>query len=256
MNNLTNQKKQLENQHKYLENIIEKENLISLSDNEYKYKNIEILKILNFDKTNTNFTKFDKFKNKTDLLNCNADLKLFTANLFLYLPFVNNPLKEFKLTKNGKSYTYFRKIEDMLYSTYVSCSFEKLYNFWDRVGDILAYHLELNIKEHLVTFPKVIDTIKKSKKYDDNSDFKFLLEFRENQFKEFNNQRKVIVHYYQFDTTFKEEFYNTNGNEKKIKELWEWKKNMPDYFKNHLILSCEGFYHLFKFLELISKKEL
>ena len=239
----------LNNHYEFIKNIFMTEKLISLEDNKFIYKDVNFLHILNFRKEDSKFEKFDIFKIKSDLLNCNNDLKLFTANLYLYQPFINNPFKEFKIRKTEKKFKYFQKMEDWIYSSNVSCCFEKSYNFWDRIGDTLAYSLELDIKEHLVGFAKVIKKIESLGTFNDNENFIFLNNFKKNEFKELNKQRKEIVHYYQFETTYKEKFHSVNSSESDLKKLWEWKKNMPNYFKEQLELSCEGFYNMYKLIE-------
>jgi len=247
--NIIETKKHLENHYKFLHKIFRNEKLISLEDNDFNYRDINFLNILNFRKESSKFKKFNIFKVKSDLLNCNNDLKLLTANLYLYQPFINNPLLEFKIRKKGKKFKYLQKMEDWIYSTNVSCCFEKSYNFWDRIGDTLAYCLELDIKEHLVGFAKVIEKIESLEIYNDNQNFIFLNNFKKNQFKELNKLRKEIVHYYQFETIYKEKFISVNNSEIEVKKLWEWKKNMPNYFKEQLEFSLEGFYNMYKLIE-------
>ena len=76
-----------------------------------------------------------------------------------------------------------------------------------------------------------------------------MLDDIENEFKEFNDHRKEVVHYYQFETTYQHEFLDNSSDENEIKRLWEWKKNMPEYFKNHLKLSCDGFVKTYELIK-------
>jgi hypothetical protein len=232
-----------------------KENLVSLSDNDHLYKGLNIMEILHFDKINPNFPTFNKFKNLSDLKNCNNDLKLLTANLYLYHPHINNPTIEYKIFKGEKIFTYFQNGPDWIYSTFVSCCYEKLYNYWDRIGDTLAYYLDLDIPEFKVTFHSVIDKMANIKIFESNPNFVFLKKFKENEYKEFNKHRKEVVHYYQFETTYKYLVEENNTNEDEIKKLWDWKKNMPSYFKNHLYLSCEGFIKTYELIKNISQED-
>ena len=226
-----------------------KENLISLSDNEHNYNGLNTMEILHLEKVNPNFEKFNKFKNLVDLKNCNNDLKLLTANLYLYHPYINNPLNEFKFFQGEKIFTYFQNGPDWIYSTFVSCCYEKLYNYWDRIGDTLAYYLELDIPEFRVTFASVIDQMIRMESFNSDSNFEFLKNFKENEFREFNKHRKEVVHYYQFETTYKHQILENSRNEEEIEKLWTWKNNMPSYFKNHLKLSCEGFVKTYELIK-------
>jgi len=231
----------LEKHYSEVSKFFTQENLISLSDNEHNYNGLNTMEILHLEKINPNFEKFNKFKNLADLKNCNNDLKLLTANLYLYHPHINNPLNEFKFVQGDKIFTYFQNGPDWIYSTFVSCCYEKLYNYWDRIGDTLAYYLELDIPEFKVGFTSVIDKMTSMRIFDSNLNFLYLKNFKQNEFREFNKHRKEVVHYYQFETTYKHQIEENCRNEEEIEKLWNWKNNMPSYFKNHLNLSCEGF---------------
>ena len=231
----------LEKHYSEVSKFFTQENLISLSDNEHNYNGLNTMEILHLEKINPNFEKFNKFKNLADLKNSNNDLKLLTANLYLYHPHINNPLNEFKFVQGDKIFTYFQNGPDWIYSTFVSCCYEKLYNYWDRIGDTLAYYLELDIPEFKVGFTSVIDKMTSMRIFDSNLNFLYLKNFKQNEFREFNKHRKEVVHYYQFETTYKHQIEENCRNEEEIEKLWNWKNNMPSYFKNHLNLSCEGF---------------
>lgn len=227
--------------------IFQKENLISLSDNDYSYKGINVLEFSG-ENTNSDLKKYNSIKNVFDMVNCNNDLKFFTAQLYLYRPYINNPILENRPCDGLTMFTYFQNPYDWAYSTYVSCCYEKLYNFWDRIGDSLAYYLNLDISEDRVSFHSVIEKLSNSNLYNSNSNFEFLQKFKNNEFSEFNSHRKDIVHYYQFETDY---FYNFTINsfeKEKIMKLWERKSKMPEYFKDHLIQSCDGFYHTYKLI--------
>lgn len=230
--------------------ILETENLASLSDNEYLYKDLNVLLFSGSKKRSSlnNFKKFNNIKNEWDLINCNNDLKILTAHLYFYRPLINNPLKESYPLDGEFMSTYFQNGSDWFYSTFVSCCFEKLYNFWDRIGDALAFYLDLSLPEFQVNFSKTIDLINALEEFSQNKYFLKLLNFKNNDFLEFNRFRKEIVHYYQFETTYRYEHLMNNRDKNEIEKLWNWKKNMPEYFKNHIIESCEGYYNAYKFI--------
>lgn len=230
--------------------IIKDEKLVSLSDNDYQYKdqNVLILSKSNNQNCNRTFKKFNDIKNIDDLINCNNDLKLFTAHLFYYKPLINNPINEAYLIDGKFMSTYFQNGADWIYSSFVSSCYEKLYHFWDRIGDTLAYYLNVDIKEDQINFPKVIEILTKRDVIKDNPYFKKLLNFKTNEFKEFNKHRKDNVHYYQFETTYRFEHAINSGDKEKIENLWKWKEEMPEYFKQHLKNSCEGYYNIYRLI--------
>jgi toxin ParE1/3/4 len=76
-----------------------------------------------------------------------------------------------------------------------------------------------------------------------------------NEFREFNKHRKEIVHYYQFETTYKHQLEENYRNEEEIEKLWNWKNNMPSYFKSHLNLSCIGFVKTYELIKTWSNNK-
>ena len=255
--------------------VFSKENLKSLADDLEWYLTIQGAAINSFkeryfrnfngeilDKDieeNTLFIDEDKVETEneklwklySDIEYCNSDLKLFTANLYLLRPTINNPTLE---KTNGRP-LYRQNFSDWNYSALVSCCYEKLYNYWDRIGDALAMYLRLDIKGKIY-FPIVIDKLKEEYKNSNNESLNFLINFREIEFKKFNEIRIEVVHYNQFETTYKYDFNKCNNDENQINNLWESKRNMPEYFKNHLELSVLGYKHCFKFIQEHFNKNL
>jgi len=71
-----------------------------------------------------------------------------------------------------------------------------------------------------------------------------------NSFKEINEYRKEIVHYYQFETNYRFDFTMNSSNDEVIGQLWEFKNGLPEYFKEQLKLSNELYCNT---LEMIKK---
>ena len=239
---------------KELEQIMQNESLISLSDNDFNYKSINVLTLRPSDisKCNSSFSKFHPMKNICDLINCNNDLKTFTAYLFYYKPFINNPTEESYFSEGEYHAPYFQNAADYYYSTFVSSCYEKLYNFWDRIGDALAYYFNVDIKENEVNFGNVIDRLHKRKDVFENEYFRKLLDFRSLEFAEFNSKRRDIVHYYQYQTEFFFEHSANISDKGKIESMWTLKNQMAQYFSQHLRSSCEGYYNTYRLINMLS----
>lgn len=185
-----------------------------------------------------------------DIKNCNDDLKLFIANLYLFHPHINDPTKEKNHIEGRVLHSYNQNFSDWNYSSLVSCCFEKLYNYWDRMGDFLALYLISDIKnETVINFAFVIDYLDKQERFSEDKNFMFLKSFKETEFKEFNKNRKEVVHYNHFETTYRYDFIKFKNDEDKINDLWKWKNEMPEYFKNHLELTIKGYAHCFEFIK-------
>jgi hypothetical protein len=66
------------------------ENMTCLSDNEFSYSGVNIMAVPN---SGIQIENWHSHKNLRDIINCNQDLMYFTANLFLYRPYINDPMK-------------------------------------------------------------------------------------------------------------------------------------------------------------------
>jgi hypothetical protein len=231
------------------------ENLIKIYQKRYFknfQENIIVENIELFDEKTAEIKNEKIWKLSFDIKNCNDDLKLFVAQLFIFRPHINNPNLEKTNFNRIIHYGYNQNFSDWNYSSIVSCCFEKLYNYWDRIGDIISLYLNVFSEkdEHKITFASVIDNLDKKGTYSNDENFKFLKSFKDNEFKEFNKTRKEVVHYNQFETTYRYDFiFKFYDNEEKIMEIWEWKKNMPEYFKNHLELSLLGYENCYNFIK-------
>jgi len=242
----------LDNFEKQIIEAYKKEKLVALQDNQFSYKDINVLKISTIPRKSTSKVQnYNSIKNTWDIINCNTDLRFFTALLFLYRPFINNPGYENIIHKGKKIYTYFQSTQDHRYSQYASICYEKLYNLCDRIGDLLDYHFHdrfLNLKK--TYFAPVIDELKKDQKIKSNIYFKKILKYRNTSFKEINKERIEIVHYYQFETNYRYSFTRNCTNELEIRKMWDFKRSLPEYFKKQLELSNDLFYNTFNFLKI------
>lgn len=203
------------------------ENLVCLSDNNYQYRDVNVLgvPVSNFDDPIWNSTK-----NLWDLIVCTQDVKYFTGQLFLHLPYINNPIEDIGPTPWGKSISYYyQNMCDRRYCMFVSCCYEKLYNYWDRVGDLLHSFFHTLMKISVVDFSKMIEALFNNGERDE--DFMWLKAVKDNEFNDLNKYRKNVVHYYQYESSYRFN-HNTNAtNLAVIEGLWKEKKNFPDYFE-------------------------
>lgn len=226
--------------------IYEEFDLKSLEDNDFKIREINVLTIPI--KKGERSEKLIPTILLWDLNNCLNDLKYFTGNLFLYLDHINNPLDElFYVDDKFISSTYFQNMFDRRYSLFITCCFEKAYNYWDRIGDILHSHYQDLLKPHQVDFNRIIDSV--SKLDVGGEYFDWLLSFKENEYKILNNYRREFVHYYQFESKYRYNHTMNSHDLEFIEKIFLEKINFPEYFKNHLKLCLEGIYN---FIEIDS----
>lgn len=235
--------------------IYKKEDLVALRDNKYIYNGVDLHEIFNIANNSTlTIPNFNKIKNFWDIINCNSDLRHFTALLFLYRPFINNPNHEKVNTDDFSYYGYFQNLPDRRFSQFASICFEKLYNYCDRIGDLLAHYYPSKFPDSKkIYFPNVVDILKNDLELKNEKYFKDILSYREVAYQEINNHRKEIVHYYQFETNYRFDFTLNSTNDEEIRKLWEFKNGLPEYFSKHLKLSNELYINT---LELLKTKYL
>jgi len=183
-----------------------------------------------------------------DIRFIHSDLVYTTGILFALRPHINNPLKETVFLKGKEFSTYRQNMYDSLYGMYASVCFEKLYNFWDRIGDKIANEFPDRFSNpRSIMFANVIENLKSD--FQSDSNLKWLIDFKNTDFKDFNEKRKIVVHYEHIETKYKESISDNTGNMEKIKEIFEEKSGLPEFFKKHIELTNEGIRKTYDFVK-------
>ena len=227
--------------------VYKEEGLLCLSDNNYNWNGINVLECPY--NPNYNEEKFVHMINLQDILKCSEDLKYFTGQLFLYHDFINNPLSEIISPSEDEAIsTYFQNYYDRRYSMFITCCFEKTYNFWDRIGDRIASFFPDLLRIHQVDFIRIIDKIESTQNINTES-FNWLLDFKNNEYQTMNRYRKDMVHYYQYEANYRFQHAMNCTDFDRLNELWQEKSEFPEFFKRHLQLAIEGYCKMFEFLK-------
>lgn len=191
--------------------------------------------------------------NIEDLLFIGDELIYFTAHLYLYRPYINTPMKDAYITPNGNwFYPIFQNGPGKRYEMYVNVCYEKVYNYWDRIGDLIASFFPTQFKGNIY-FSKVLHVLKS--KYAGNKDFDWLLNFSETEYKNYNESRIKTVHKIGVNT---ENHWKQMGHvtdEQKSIDLTNEILNYADDFKKMNYLCIEGFQRTLSFLEHVNKTE-
>lgn len=195
---------------------------------------------------------FNYYQNFDDLLFCSDKLLYFTALLFLYRPFINNPIKDGFQFASGIVYPNKQNLEGKRYGMFSDIASQKAYNYWDRIGDLIASLFPEQIKQHNVYFPTAIEAI--PKEFHTNDNYLWLNEFRQNEYLELNKIRKKIVHYTTSDTDFKHKHLKVSGDKEAMQELQDERELIADFYRNHINLTLTGFYKTLSFIEDINPK--
>lgn len=240
----------LDTHHEQMQHVYKEFELCCLSDNEYSYKGVNTFGV---PESGFKHELWNSYKNLRDLINCNQDLMYFTGNLFLYRPYINNPLKEVQIEFNNVPVAhYHQNWYDHRYCSFASCCFEKAYNFWDRIGDLFYSFYPMLIQNiRVVDFARIIDAVADLGENDE--DFVWLLNFKRNEYAILNKFRRDVVHYYQYETTYHDEHVRNCTKLDVIAQLWKQKSQLPEYFKSQLTLSCDGTLHAYAYLERVRR---
>lgn len=190
---------------------------------------------------------FNFNKNIDDLILISDEIMYFVANVILYEPFMNDPSRDRIITDGG--HVLFRNFQNLYskrFDLFTDVCIEKIYNYWDRVGDLIAACIETGLKERNVYFTAVIDKI--PHKFKSNENFKWLESFRSNEFKNLNEKRINIVHYSSTGTDFRYAHFKSTTNEEEIIKLMEERRNLPNFFKEAIDDTIKGFQNTLDFL--------
>lgn len=187
-----------------------------------------------------------------DLIFCSDEILFFTALLYLYQPYLQNPIDDGFTIGSKMVYPYTQTIEVSRFNMFTNSVYEKVYNYWDRIGDLIAASFPDLFSSKKIYFTTVIDGF--PEKFKDFENFKWLKGFRENEFKILNKKRKDIVHSELIGTFFRWE-HATNSTEKEVVEKLVYERQkLPEYFKGHIDLTKTGFEKTIQLLNDISIK--
>lgn len=245
-----NDKELIDLNHKKLVAVYEREGLTCLSDNNYEYKGVNALAVPS---SSYNDPLWNRMKNSWDIIICTQDIKYFTGQLFIHLPYVNDPVADIGPSAHGYPISYYyQNLYDRRYCMFVSCCYEKAYNYWDRIGDLIHSFFPTLLPIRGVDFTRIIDKVDASGETD--TDFIALKDIKESEYKRLNEYRKDVVHYYQYESSYRYEHNSNCTNLERIHGLWNQKESFPEYFKKHLRIACEGYVHAHRFLTKVLER--
>lgn len=159
------------------------------------------------------------------------ELKYLTGLLFLLRPHINNTYFD--------SGEYLQTNEDHRYLMFANFGLQSIYNFWDRIGDILFLFFTTGLKHDQVYFGRVMNNI--SSQWHQNQTYIMLKNLYEHEVKTFLNSRHDAVHNFHLECKFywsNIEFYD---NLEKLKEINEEKSSFPEKMNNSLTNCVNAF---------------
>jgi len=247
---LDDAKKLLKDYNERIWSVIETENLKSLLDEEERFDNKSSAQFFT-DITRLEKNKpvpFNDFDMHDDLVMCHQDIVFAIGELHAYKLYISDFTKN-PVSVNGNEYfQYFPSFYDKRYLATCGKILELLYNYWDKIGDILAPYFTPQIPETKIFFGKVIDKIDNN--YANSKYYVWLKEFKVDTYEELNKKRIQIVHYTTMESQIMRNFNENISDYENLKKKQEEKENFTLYFNKQYLKTIEGFYNALKLIEM------
>ncbi|MFH1160670.1 MAG: Cthe_2314 family HEPN domain-containing protein [bacterium] len=138
---------------------------------------------------------------------------------------------------------------DKQYYFITSFFLQTLYNYWDKVGDLISKFFEINLPEHQIYFYTVLQYFPENEK---DEYYRWFEDFLNARYKELNNERISVVHYQGIESKIHQIYMEGNRDESKMNELQNWKVSLLDVFLIDFQDTIKGFEMALKLIE--SKK--
>ena len=195
--------------------------------------------------------KFDYNKINSDLKLISDEILHFTGLTCLYSQYLTSPLDRPILFNNGEIvYANYQELPDKRFFMYATCAYEKLYNYWDRIGDLLASFFPEFIKPEKVYFSKIDKFIPQNLHSIDC--LKWLIEFKNGTFESLNDLRIGIVHYENLDTTFSSTHLVDSRNRTQLEILVSKRAEIIPDLKINIDLTLKGYLQTIRFMEYLN----
>jgi len=184
------------------------------------------------------------FKLYDELLFISRDIKYYTALLYFFKPYITN-------SNNG---TYYQTLEDRKYMMFTSIAFQSVYNFWDRIGDLLEIFFKTGLSESSIYFNRVLNNMPNEFKQSEH--YKWLNSQYNSEIKQFLGQRNDIVHSYQLECEYYWRVMDAGMDTIKTREIQKEKEAFPDIFKRQIDFIIEGFERALRLIDELPNKNL
>lgn len=195
---------------------------------------------------------FSFMKNLDDLFLISDQIIYFLANTILYEPLINDPIRE-KMDMGNGNYLYpnMQNLYAKRYDMYIDVCYEKIYNYWGRIGDLIAACIDTGLRKNNIYFANVINKI--SNVYLRNADFRWLYDYCLSEYSNLNSVRKNIVHRFGTGTEYSHRQMFSVSNKKEITDLMKERRQIPNNLKSAMHNTIEGFKHTLNFLVFVGR---
>jgi len=228
-------------------------NLIGFDDLELKIDNkglsLIFTDITRKQRTNVFPKPFHDFNTFDDLTRVTQDIRFLIGQLILYKPYITNYLSGKTLWNGQASFKYFPSFFDKRYFMTSGLIISLLYNYWDKIGDLLDNCFGVIAAGKNVYFGTVIKNL--PIQYHASSNYIWLRDFKDNEFKDLLDKRNEIIHYSALESRYFEQYQYNYKDEVEIQKLQNEKEEIVDYLINHNQLMFTGFERAIKLIDEI-----
>lgn len=164
-----------------------------------------------------------------DLFYISNDLVHYTCLLFLLRPLINDATRE-----DG---TYHQNWYDARFLSYASALHFAVYNFWDRIGDLLYSFFETGLPNNSVYVGRVLNNF--PSRHRESHFYKRLRGIYEDHVRPIVSERNEDAHTTSIPTSHFYGILLARGGE--MDEKVEDKRSLPDVFREQIDFAYEGF---------------
>lgn len=184
-----------------------------------------------------------------DIFRSSQEIKSLFGEVLLLNPYLTNYTSN-PVPFNGTIiYTYFPTFIDQRFFQLTGLLFESLYNYWDKIGDILAVYFTPNLPPTKIYFLTVIGAI--PEKFYSSDNYKWLKDFGNKEYFEVNNKRKSVVHYKHLESNFHEEYSKYFNKKAELEKLYKEKIELSIFLDDQVRKTIKGFEVAFKLIDEI-----
>lgn len=195
-------------------------------------------------KINIHPLPYSDFKIHDELDFITKDLKYVTGVLYFLRPYI--------VDTDYSGGQYHQNLADRRYLMYANFGLQSIYNFWDRIGDLLWIYFETKHKPNKVYFHSMIRDIKEP--YISSKEYLQLKEIYDKDLVEFFDLRNEAIHHFQLECKFYWGSIETHNKPAEKEKLNKDKHSLPEKMEKHLELCVKGFELAIRLIDLLPDK--
>ena len=182
-------------------------------------------------KVNIHPLPYSMFKLEDEMNFITKDVKYITGVLFYLRPFIIDT------EESGGRYN--QNLADRRFLMYANFGLQSIYNFWDRIGDLLHLYFETGLDINSVYFGRVLNNIKPIHKT--SPSYIELNDIYNNELSAFLGERHTAVHHYQLEAQYYWAALENRTNDIERAKFNDAKHALPEKFRHHLNLCFKGY---------------